>query len=239
MTSYNELQALKRIAKAVARGTRKKLAYVQNGLAVELGHPHWPALVKAAVSGWSPTNEQLLKLKNWAFPETIQYAENLLAGADILGPFGMIGARKGEIDGQSFLLYSDLGDSIISGRGWEICVREAASAPRRIKSWDRRLKRNPMTDEAFVKKATEIAEVLAIKTRAAIAKDWPRRSTFPDAQGYATHPIGGMKSQDWHCLHCDGEFKAHQIAANMFHCPECHASPLDIFDFPFWRSEKT
>lgn len=238
MTSNDALRILKKIAKSLARGQREKLATVHKRLAVELGHSHWPALIKASASGWLATDEQLRKLQDWVAPNSIEYAENLLAGAEIIGPFGMVGTRKGQIDGQNFVLYSVLGDSIISGRGWEICVREAASAPPRMKSWDRRLKRNPMTDPAFVKKATDIAAVLAIKTREAIAKDWPRRSSLPDAQGYAIHPIGRMKSKEWHCLHCDGEFSARQITANMFHCPECHASPLDIFDFPFWQPIK-
>lgn len=239
MTSNDELRTLKRIAKSVAREMREKLATVQKRLAVELGYSHWPALVTASASERLATEEQLKKLQAWVAPNSIEYAENLLAGAEIYGPFGMVGNRKGQLDGQNFVLYSALADSIIAGRGWAICVREAASAPPRIKSWDRRLKRNPMTDPVFVKKATDIAAVLATKTRAAIAKDWPRRSSLPDAQGYAIHPIGRMKSKEWHCLHCDGEFNSRQITTNMFHCPECHASPIDIFHFPFWLSAES
>ena len=34
---------------------------------------------------------------------------------------------------------------------------------------------------------------------------WPRRSTKPDADGQAQHPLSKGVASKWYCLHCDAE----------------------------------
>ena len=48
------------------------------------------------------------------------------------------------------------------------------------------------------------------------------------------HPLFEDRSAEWNCLHCDGKITGVQIAANLWHCPACGASPIDIFAAPFW-----
>jgi len=56
----------------------------------------------------------------------------------------------------------------------------------------------------------------------------------PDGDGNAQHPLTRDVSKIWHCLHCDGVSDASAITANLFHCPHCLASPIDIFSSPWW-----
>ncbi len=47
--------------------------------------------------------------------------------------------------------------------------------------------------------------------------------------------------QDVYCLHCDGVFKAEDVACDREGdptCPVCHSStPLDFFALPWWRED--
>src|SRR5690606_28469211 len=67
-----------------------------------------------------------------------------------------------------------------------------------------------------------------------IASDWPRRATKPDGDGAVIHPLYGDRSADWYCLHCNGKVTGAQLADNLWHCPGCGASPIDIFSTPGW-----
>jgi hypothetical protein len=94
---------------------------------------------------------------------------------------------------------------------------------------------NPLDDPDFVEAAVRILSWKADQVRASIARDWPRRSTKPDAQGCVRHPIRGSVAATWSCLHCDGDISGAALAANLWHCPECGATPIDLFEVPFWR----
>ncbi|KPD11077.1 hypothetical protein AN476_17480, partial [Phaeobacter sp. 11ANDIMAR09] len=69
------------------------------------------------------------------------------------------------------------------------------------------------------------------------ASDWPRRSTRPNTKGEVVHPLHGDRSAEWYCLHCEGKITGAQIADNLWHCPSCGASPLNIFTSPWWLEE--
>ena len=112
-------------------------------------------------------------------------------------------------------------------------IGEAPSAEPVVEVTDRRLKSNPIQDPEFVKEALMIGQARAMRVRARISSDWPRRSTKPNADGSARHPLFGGLSKDWFCLHCDGKFTGAEMAKNMWHCPSCSATPIDIFNSPF------
>ncbi|WP_457587702.1 hypothetical protein [Ensifer canadensis] len=95
----------------------------------------------------------------------------------------------------------------------------------------------PVLDPEFLQRALSLARDRALQVRAKISADWPRRSTKPDLSGVVRHPLSHDESAVWFCLHCDGKITGAQIAQNLWHCPGCGASPLDIFDTPFWSDD--
>jgi hypothetical protein len=53
------------------------------------------------------------------------------------------------------------------------------------------------------------------------------RSTHSDPDGTAVHPLFGGASAEWPCLHCDALSTGAEMAANMWHCPKCSATPIE------------
>ncbi|MEM8863235.1 MAG: hypothetical protein AAGD96_33410, partial [Chloroflexota bacterium] len=147
------------------------------------------------------------------------------------------GHKEGIIGSHHYSLEVLLDDVYMRGRGWLVHIPEAPSREPIIQVTDRRYKENPINSPDFVVQALVIANAKAEQVRARIATDWPRNSTKPDAQGRATHPLHGGSSDKWFCLHCDVESTAAAVAANMWHCPACSASPIDIFDSPWWQED--
>ena len=120
---------------------------------------------------------------------------------------------------------------------WSMYVDAAPSIAPKIETYNSS-KDNPIFNEAFRSKVPRIASREADRVREQIATDWPRRSMQPDAGGMAVHPLFlEMRSNKWFCLHCDGAFESGQMAKNMWHCPTCSATPIDIFPEPFWRGD--
>ncbi|TWA13653.1 hypothetical protein FB005_12463 [Sinorhizobium medicae] len=147
----------------------------------------------------------------------------------------------GELDGHKFRLRVDFDGVIMEGRGWRIVVPEAPSAGSENCVTDRRIKSNPILDEDFHDKALRVAQIRAEQVRARIASDWPRRSTVPDADGNVQHPLFESSSDRWFCFHCDQTFTGIQIAKNLWHCPACSASPIDIHaadEQALWNNEE-
>jgi hypothetical protein len=233
MTERNELHLIKTIAKRLARIRRIAHHEALNLIASELDFPHWRALTVALEKGWRPS------------PSQIKIAEGLLTaiypnamatdGSEHNLTITFAGEEQGYIDGHPYWLSIDF-EVLMQGRGWAIYVGEAPSEKPQIMVTDRRFKANPILNPEFVAKALEVAQAAAEKLRARIASDWPRRSTKPDAEGRARHPLFSQLSNEWHCLHCDGEFTGDQMAENMWHCPKCSATPIDIFVAPFWKA---
>ncbi len=230
MTNDNTLKSLRTIAKRFAR--RQRIAHHEalDALARALEMPHWNALTAAWAKGWRPDPEKLD-----AFTHASNAEDATLRARPPIG-LGFPTEEHGSIDGHDYTIEIDL-EVVMHGQGWAICVEQASSEKPVIEMYDES-EDNPIRDAKFLEKALEIANEAAKTLRARIASDWPRRSTKPDKEGRALHPLFRERglSSEWHCLHCDAASTGAQMAANMWHCPECSATPLDIFPEPFWRA---
>ena len=145
--------------------------------------------------------------------------------------------KAGEIDGHAYQLFEFSGDIRMEGDGWRILIGEADFSQPVVEIESTNKETSPANNPGFVEKALAIAEAQAVITRSAIASDWPRRSTKPNAKGEVVHPLHGDRAAEWFCLHCDGKITGAQIADNLWHCPSCGASPLNIFTTPWWLEE--
>ena len=145
--------------------------------------------------------------------------------------------EEGNIGPHSYQIEESWADVHMFGKGWHIQLDETPSAEPVIEVTDRRFKSNPIRDPEFVEEALRVAKAYAERVRAHMSTEWPRRTTKPDADGMALHPLGRGLSSKWFCLHCDGEFTGSDMARNLWHCPDCSATPIDIFDSPFWLEE--
>jgi hypothetical protein len=225
MTIHNHLQSLKAIAKRIAREKRIPHHEALDLVAKNLGHPHWKALTAACDKGWQP------------HPSAVEALAGLSNDADIM-KISVLGIgqgvkRNGVINGQPYSLEIDF-EVLMVGNGWSILLDHAPSEKPGIEIYDQR-EDNPIRDPEFRVQALAICYDAVERLRNRIAVDWPRRSTKPDADGQAQHPLSKGLSSTWHCLHCDGNFTGSQMAGNMWHCPNCNATPIDIFITPFWR----
>lgn len=229
MTYCNDLKSLKTIAKRLARANRIAHHEALDLIATDLGQPHWNALTGAWEKGWRPQSADLNALSS---PTDATDPE--VMAIPILG-IGRAVEENGSIDGHPYTLSIDF-EVVMHGHGWAICVEQAPSERPVIETYDNR-EDNPTLNSEFVSKALIICNAAAEKLRARIARDWPRRSTKPDAEGRTVHPLfdRGL-SNIWYCLHCDGISSGTQMAENMWHCPKCSATPIDIFGQPFWRA---
>jgi hypothetical protein len=231
MTERTELNRLKTVAKRVARARRIAHHQALDLLAKELHQPHWRAVTVAWKKGWRP------ELSQWESAELllleITPPKNVESGSNFPA-FLLSEETQGSIDGHDYTL-SVASEVHMTGRGWTIVVGEAPSEAPQLEI-DRRIKNNPILNLDFSEKALAVAHAAAGRLRARIAADWPRRSTKPDAEGRALHPLRAQLSNKWHCLHCDGASSGAQIAGNMWHCPTCSATPIEIFPEPFWKA---
>ena len=220
MTSRTELRTLKAIAKQRARAGRIAHSKALDSIAAEIGYPHWNALTIAWDRGWRPTNEQLEALLG--SPDQLASQRGIL----------FVEESTGEIDGEPYELDIGFDNVLMGGNGWAIHLGHAPSEEAEVETYGTP---NPLDDAAFFKEAMRILNSAADRVREAISRDWPRRSTKPDADGRAKHPLSLETSAEWFCLHCDAGSTGRQMAANMWHCPRCSATPLDIHPTPFWR----
>lgn len=238
MTDRNDLQTLKTLAKRYARANRVPHHEALDLVAAELGFPHWKAVANAARDSWRPSPEQLADIAalvrktapTFQRPQTDRESITLVFGDDEPVEEGTIGPHP-------YWIEEAMDDVHLSGKGWHILVGEALSAEPVVEVTDKRFKSNPIHDPEFVKEALKIAQARAAIVRARISSDWPRRSTKPDADGRARHPLFGNLSKEWFCLHCDGKSTGAEMARNMWHCPTCSATPIDIFSSPFWLGD--
>ncbi|WP_243613879.1 hypothetical protein [Shimia aestuarii] len=238
MTQDRNMKDLKTIAKKIARSKRIDHHEALDMVAQELGHAHWYAVSAANKNGWTPQPDDLSKatgLLEQVNPRAVPNEGEPDATSEMFGDPG--GESQGQIGPHHYRIDVSMDDVYMSGRGWLIHVPEAPSRPPIVQVTDRRYKVNPTSDPDFVARALEIANVKAEQVRARIASDWPRRSTKPDAQGRALHPIHRDESDTWYCLHCDEQSSGKTVAANLWHCPACGASPIDIFSSPWWLDD--
>lgn len=253
MAATEILVTIKTLAKKLARARRIKHISALELTAHQLGHAHWNALTADYKKGWRPSPTQITTLLGLVNAENPLRAKGpASAGWEAFSHVPGIALRAsksqprdagnlfsadtilGELDGHQFRLGVVLDDVIMEGRGWRIVVPEVPSANPEIRVTDRRIKLNPIADEGFQDKALRAAQIRAQQVRARIASDWPRRSTLPDADGTTQHPLFGGVADRWFCLHCDQASSGRQMAENLWHCPACGATPIDIHISKWW-----
>ncbi|MER9729867.1 hypothetical protein [Mesorhizobium sp. M0217] len=229
MSQPDRLKGLKSAARKIARARRIKHISALELVAQSLGYPHWHALTVAEKKGWEPSPAEL------ATADALATVANPLISIDT-APEQAVGAEsfRGKIEGHPYTVSTETDDVFMWGRGWQIMLPEAPSAPPQISVTDRRIKANSILEEPFRTAALAIAEQWRRRVHARIASDWPRRSTVPDGAGRAEHPLFSGVSDTWFCMHCDRSFTGRQMAENLFHCPHCRASPLDIHPSRWW-----
>jgi hypothetical protein len=234
MTQDSKLKDLKTVAKKIARSKRIDHHEALDLVATELGYAHWYALSAINKNGWLPSSEDMAKATNFLKKVNPGAVPNDEEADEVFEVFGNPGGEiQGQIGPHPYQVGVSMDDVYMSGRGWLILVPEAPSKKPNFEVTDKRYEANPILDPDFVSQALEIANAKAEQVRARIASDWPRRSTKPDAQGRAVHPINGGLSDKWYCLHCDEQSSGKAVAGNLWHCPSCSASPIDIFSSPW------
>lgn len=234
MTKKTEIDQLKLLAKRYAHASRSNHRDALDAISAELGFPHWKALIVKAKQGWAPSEEDLAKADAfvreyfpsiWGKPKFIEQSMSRPVGQPI---------EVGEIGGNAYQVFEFSGDIRVEGVGWRILIGEADFSQPVVEIETTHKETSPANDRDFIDEALEVAKSQAVKVRAGIASDWPRRSTKPDSKGEVVHPLQGDRAAEWFCLHCDSKMTGAQIAENLWHCPSCGASPLDIFSSPWW-----
>lgn len=228
MTMKTEIDQLKLLAKRFAHSNRLIHRDALDAIALELGCLHWAALASKAKQGWLPSAKEMTDVEEFVrqhYPNLgekgtfIEHRMSRPVDEPII---------EGKIDGHTYRVFEALGDICMEGDGWRILVGEADCSQPVVEIETTHSDNSPAKDPEFLDKALVIADEEAAKVRAGIASDWPRRSTKPDAEGNVVHPLFGGRSVSWFCFHCDGKITGAQIAKNLWHCPDCGASPIDI-----------
>jgi hypothetical protein len=220
MTIHNELDALRAFAKRLARKHRIPHYNALDIIAMQYGHQHWNALMKAWDKGWCPAPHELIDINEPSVTES-----------PIRGP-GFVSTSQGGIVGEPYTLEVGFDDVLIRGNGWVIYLGHAPSKAAKIETYT---KPNPLDDKAFLSEVMRIANKAADGVRKAIAQDWPCGSTNPNENGTVVHPLFGGASAEWYCHHCDVRSTGTEMAANMWHCPKCSATPLDMYPEAWWK----
>lgn len=234
MTTKNEIDTLKTLAKRYARANRIAQHEALNAIAAALDFPHWAQLAAKAKQGWLPNAEQLAKAEALVH-HTHPGADDKESFIDrsFSRPVGEP-IRQGKIGDHAYRVFETFGDIRMEGDGWRILVSEALLSQPLVEIEKPHADASPVREQDFLEAALVIADEEAAKVRAGISSDWPRRSTKPDAEGVVLHPLFGEKSAEWYCFHCDAKITGAQLAENLWHCPDCGASPIDIFSEPAW-----
>ena len=234
MTTKNEIDTLKTLAKRYARAHRIAQHEALNALAAELGFASWTKLAARAKQGWLPDTDQLAQadvLVRGAHPRA--EGQETFIERSFARPVDEP-IREGKIGEHTYRVFEAFGDIRMEGEGWRILVGEALLSQPVAEIEAPHANTSPVRNQDFLYAALMIADEEAAKVRAGISTDWPRRATKPDADGAVVHPLFGARSAEWYCLHCDGKIMGTQLAQNLWHCPGCGASPIDIFSEPGW-----
>ncbi|HWU61006.1 MAG TPA: hypothetical protein VN112_03185 [Ensifer sp.] len=239
MTEAAEISRLKYLAKRHARASRVALHEAFNSMAVHLGFANWTQLVSANKSGWVPSPEQVSSIEAMVACH-VSPSDFKMGSADASARRWeyLEQAEQGRIRGHAYRLQVALDDVIIAGEGWSITVPEDPSACPTVRTSAEADDQSPVFDPGFLEEALSLANHRMAQVRGKISTDWPRRSTKPDGKGRSRHPLWDRDSDTWFCLHCNGKITGIQIAQNLWHCPACGASPVDIFDSAFWCEDE-
>ncbi|WP_165422403.1 hypothetical protein [Rhizobium ruizarguesonis] len=239
MTEATKLSSLKLLAKRYARANRITLHQALDLVAGKLGFANWTKLVSASKNYWLPDPEQLASVE--AFVAHALPAADFQTGHPeaMIRRFAFLEqAEHGMIGRHAYRLQVAFHDVIMAGDGWSITVPENPGASPIVQTSTENDGKCPVFDPEFLQKALSLVRDRALQVRGEISTDWPRRSTKSDLDGVVRHPLWGRASGVWFCLHCDGKITGTQIAQNLWHCPGCGASPLDIFDTAFWCEDE-
>ncbi|PON07974.1 hypothetical protein [Rhizobium hidalgonense] len=235
MTEATKLNSLKHLAKQYARANRITLNHALNLVAAKLGFANWTKLVSASKNDWIPSSEQMTSVE--AFVAHALPAADFQAGHPeaMTRRFACLEqAEQGMIEGHEYRIQVALHDVVMVGDGWSITVPENPGARPIVQTSTENDGKCPVLNPEFLQQALTLARQRAAQVRGEISTDWPRRSTKPDHEGMVRHPLWGDESAVWFCLRCDGKINGPQIAQSLWHCPDCGASPLDIFNTAFW-----
>lgn len=235
MKQTNTLRKLKELSKHYARAREIPLHQARDFVAKELGLAHWNGLTKAYEAEWSPTQDQLEKVER-LLNNSLPLAED--AGSDhpsyLEASIFNMGVQEGTLNGHKYQITESLGDVRMYGTGWNLHVPEAPKKAACLEIAKQIEHDEPIYETDFQHQVLEVALTRSQQIRAGIASDWPRRSTKPDKDGRVRHPITKANSDIWYCYHCDASISGGQIAKNLWHCPSCNASPLDIHQTASW-----
>lgn len=239
MTETNDLCRLRTLAKRYARAHRIAQHQALDLVAGQLGFPNWVKLVTASKNGWQVGREEIAGVE--------AFAKGPLPAATIRQGNAQAMSRRfahiqeadhGMIGEHEYRLHDVLHDVVMSGEGWSIRVPENPRAIAIVETYTAPGITCPVLDPEFLQAALDIARHRAGQVRGEISTDWPRRSTKPDLEGVVRHPLSSSESNVWFCYHCDGKITGAQIAQNLWHCPGCGASPIDIYDTAFWSDDE-
>lgn len=239
MTDIFEIKTIKMLAKRYARASRIDLHEGLDLVASELGQSHWNALMAATKTGWRPNHDDIAAVQalvNERLPYT--QIDKTVSSEDVNLASGEPGV--GEVQGHAYEITDVLDDVHMVGEGWRICIPEAPNAAPLVEIDERTASSSPVNDPLFLEEAIQIAKERSKRVHARMSTDWSRRSTKPDAEGKVRHPLfrsecgAAIESDVWYCLHCNGEIAGRLLDESLWHCPACGASPIDLFDTPFW-----
>lgn len=240
MTETKEFRRLKALAKRYARANRIAQHQALDLIAGELDFPSWTKFIAAGKKGWQIATDQMEGLE--AFVKRPVPAATFRNGEPETMNRRFVyleEAEQGMIGDHAYRLQVVLHDVIIAGEGWSITVPENPGAIPIVETLTDQSGERPVLDPEFLETALRLARDRAAQVRAEISTDWPRRSTKPDLDRVVRHPLSHVESDMWFCVHCNGKITGAQIAQNLWHCPGCGASPLDIFDTPFWSVDES
>ena len=197
MTTKNEIDTLKTLAKRYARANRIAQHEALNAMAVALDFSHWTQLATKAKQGWLPSAEHLAKAEALVHQTHLGADDNeSFIGKSFSRPVGEP-IRQGKIGNHDYRVFEAFGDIRMEGDGWRILVGEAQFSQPLVEIEKPHADSSPVRKQNFLKAALVIADEEAAKVRAWIASDWPRRSTKPDVEGVVLHPLFGGKSAEW------------------------------------------
>ncbi|MGY4310886.1 hypothetical protein [Bradyrhizobium sp. JR3.5] len=135
MTIQNELDLLRSFAKRLGRKHEIPHHYALDIIAMQYGHPHWNALMKAWDKGWCPAPHELIDINEFSAIES-----------DVRG-VGNVKTTKGDITGEPYTLEVGFTDVVICGNGWGIHLGHAPSEPAEIEKYT---SPSPLDDKTFL-----------------------------------------------------------------------------------------
>lgn len=238
MIEFNDFRRLKTLAKRYARANRIAQHKALDLVAGQVGLPNWVKLVAASKKGWQLAPEQIATVEAFVL---VPLATAIFRQGDPGAMSGRLAtaqeADAGMIGMYAYRIHDFLHDVVMSGDGWCIRIPENPGAAAIVETYTADGQPCPVHEPEFLNVAIEIVKERAARVRGAISTDWPRRSTKPNLDGVVRHPLSGEESNTWFCYHCDGKITGAQVAENLWHCPGCGASPLDIYGAAFWAED--